>query len=348
MNTEKLNFCTLFNTAYLSRGLALYHSLQNVSTNFHLYVFAFDDTCYNYLLNENLPQLTVVSLNDFEDAELLRIKPTRSPSEYCWTCTASTILYSIKKFNLSNCTYIDADLYFYSDPLSLINEATGKSIIISEHRYTAAYDQSVISGKYCVQFMYFKNNENGLKALNWWRNACIEWCYAHVEDGKFGDQKYLDDWTTRFEGVHVLENLGGGVAPWNVQQYDFVMNNNSIKGIERKSGREFILVFFHFHGVKFFINNVVALTGATYEISKQIKQLLYFPYIQQLNFYYRKTQKSNNKINSNGATEASPRQPLNFVFLIGLYLFDLKTSVKNIFGKQLKDRILHYHYHWNN
>ena len=82
--------------------------------------------------------------------------------------------------------------------------------------------------------------------LNWWRESCNAWCYARLEDGKFGDQKYLDDWTIRFEGVHVLENLGGGVAPWNIQQYKF-------------EEKPFELVFYHFHGFKFLENNRVEL-----------------------------------------------------------------------------------------
>ena len=90
---------------------------------------------------------------------------------------------------------MDADLYFYQDPQILIDEIPkNKSVLITQHNYYPKYDQSKTSGIYCVQFMYFKNDNEGMKVLKWWRDKCIEWCYNRFEDGKFGDQKYLDDW----------------------------------------------------------------------------------------------------------------------------------------------------------
>ncbi|MFN3270416.1 MAG: hypothetical protein ACK42G_07510, partial [Candidatus Kapaibacteriota bacterium] len=46
------------------------------------------------------------------------------------------------------------------------------------------------------------------------------------------DQLYLDDWTERFKGVHVMKHLGGGLAAWNVQQYEFKNENEKILGTE--------------------------------------------------------------------------------------------------------------------
>jgi hypothetical protein len=203
-----INFCTLFDSNYLSRGLALHASLRKVCASFHLYVLAFNEECYDYLSNAKLQNLTVISLSDFEDDELLKIKSTRSAAEYCWTCTPSIILFCIAKYNLPSCTYIDADMIFYHDPSILLEEMGQQSILLTEHKYTKDYDQSKKSGIYCVQFMCFKQTPDGMKALTWWRERCIEWCYARHEDGKFGDQKYLDDWPERFKGVHVLQNSG--------------------------------------------------------------------------------------------------------------------------------------------
>lgn len=264
---RKKNYCTLFNSSYMTRGLAMYESLKTYSKKFHLFIFAFDEKSYQLLKKFNLEFVTIISLNEFEDEELLKVKETRSIGEYCWTCTPSTIKYCIEKYELNNCTYLDADLYFYSDPAILSDEMKNKSVLITEHRYTPEYDQSEISGIYCVQFVTFKNDLNGMRVLNWWRDSCIEWCYAKVENGKFGDQKYLDDWTTRFDGIHVLRHLGGGVAPWNIQQYEMK---------DLKSN----LVFYHFHNFKFLNNEKVEF--GEYKLRQLDIDILYKPYLFHL------------------------------------------------------------------
>lgn len=262
----------------------MYDSLLKVCDDFHLYVFAFNDLAYHVLSDLKLKHMTVISLKEFEDPELLKVKPNRSRAEYCWTSTSSTILYVLNNCNVENCTYLDSDLYFYSNPKVLIEEVekAGKSVLITGHRYTRRYDQSRLRGKYCVQFMYFKNDLAGREVLEWWRARCLEWCYAKVEDGKFGDQKYLDDWTTRFAGVHELHNLGGGVAPWNCQQYRFEEEDGKIYLGELKSGRVNEVVFFHFHGLKIFNDKNRVYAPRSYMLNEEVIEEFYEPYYKAL------------------------------------------------------------------
>lgn len=296
-----LNFCTLFDSGYLLKGLALYESLNKHCDNFHLYIFVFDNKSYSILKKLNLSRVTVISLSEFEDKELLKIKPSRSRAEYCWTCTPSIILYSLKKFNLSQCTYLDADIFFFSSPNILLDELKDDSVLITEHRYTPAYDQSSTSGKYCVQFIAFKNNKEGLKVLFWWRKACIKWCYARFEHNKFGDQKYLDDWSKCFKGIHVLQHLGGGVAPWNVQQYEFVRIKNQIIGRDKITKRKFMLIFYHFHGLNIYriLNFLTSIVSKSYYINRAIKQLIYQEYLKRIALIVYRIGKSNHNIDSN-------------------------------------------------
>lgn len=274
------NFCTLFDSNYMAYGLTMYASLKKNCRDFHLFIFAFDEKVEVDLKKLALENVTVISLKDFEDAELLKIKPTRSKGEYCWTCTPSTILYVLSNFAVPSCTYVDADLCFFSDPKILIEEVGEKSVSIISHRYSKDCDQNETSGKYCVQFMTFKNNEKGLEVLNWWRDRCNEWCFAKAENGKFGDQKYLDDWLTRFDSVVELQNLGGGVAPWNVVQYDFVRDDAKIFGVEKESKKKFELIFFHFHGFKLLEGDRACLTVGRYKISRNVRELIYKEYVR--------------------------------------------------------------------
>lgn len=276
------NFCTLFDSFYLTRGITMYQSLEKTGIDFHLYIFAFDDASLKILKQLNFKYATIVSLREFENEKLLAVKPTRSKAEYCWTCTSSTILHVLTHFNVDNCTYVDADLFFYSSPEVLINEMGDNSVLITEHRYTPKYDRSAIAGTYCVQFITFKKNEDGLTALNWWVNACLTWCFDRYEDGKFGDQKYLDDWTTRFKGVHVLEHLGGGLAPWNIQQYNILKSKDSqIELIENSTNKKFNAVFYHYHYVRFYSNQLVDL--GWFKLQKNVVNTFYANYIKELN-----------------------------------------------------------------
>src|SRR5262249_5291447 len=164
-----------------------------------------------------------IGLDDLEehDPGLLDVKPSRSRTEYYWTATPAVCSYALKtEPGLESITYLDADLMFFADPAPAFEELADGSILIVPHRYAPEHRiWEEPCGIYNVQFVTFRRDANGLAALDWWRERCLEWCYNRYEDGRFGDQKYLDDWPTRFGGVRVLEHLGGGLAPWNVGQY---------------------------------------------------------------------------------------------------------------------------------
>jgi hypothetical protein len=78
--------------------------------------------------------------------------------------------------------------------------------------------------------------------LETWRAQCLEWCFARIEDGKHGDQKYLDAWPTDYgKSFHNLRHVGAGLAPWNYINYRVEFRDGSfwVDGLE--------LIFYHFH-----------------------------------------------------------------------------------------------------
>ena len=229
----RTNLCTLFDSNYLDKGIVLYNSLANVSKDFCLYVLAMNDKCFDVLSDLNLEFLKPIRLEDFENEALLAAKENRSRGEYCWTCSSSLIKYLLNTYNLDCCTYIDADMYFYQDPQILIDEMiySGASAQVVEHRFPKGDSRAWRVGTYCVQFNTFKNDNIGLQILDEWVEKCLESC-SQIPDGiHWGDQKYLDPIVSKYrKNICVLENLGGGVAPWNISQYKFIpaLGNNII------------------------------------------------------------------------------------------------------------------------
>jgi hypothetical protein len=275
-----LNFVTLFDSNYYSRGLAMAESLERVCKEFSLFVVAFDKECARRLNELSKPYLTVITLEEFENDALLAVKSNRTQGEYCWTATPFTVDYCFRHYGLEHCIYIDADLFFYANPVVLWQEmAENDHVLITEHRYTPQYDQTETSGRYCVQFVGFKNSTEGLAVLNDWKVKCLDWCYNIIdrENGRFGDQKYLDKWPDQFAGIHILRHLGGGVAPWNCQQYNLLKRRGSFYISEKTTGNTVPLVFYHFHDTK---EN--QYTGRRYDISRAYRRLLYRPYVRKV------------------------------------------------------------------
>lgn len=279
-----LNFVTLFDKNYMSRGIVLYNSLaEHCKSDFCLYVLAMDDVVANYLPSLEHKNLIIITVQDIKEMYpvLDRLQQERTRGEFCWTLSSFSIQYAIRKFNLDSCTYLDCDVCFYNDPQLLFDELGDKSVLITEHNYTPEYDQSATSGKYCVQFVYFKNNPDGNKVLEYWRSKCEEWCYNRMEDGKFGDQKYLDDWESRFEGiVFNCRNIGCGVAPWNLQKYYVSKENDILYVTERITKIKKPIVFFHFHALTEVGERKWCLSH--YRLADADKELLFRPYVRNL------------------------------------------------------------------
>ena len=282
---EIMIFCTLFDSYYIDKGIALYNSLERVSKEFTLYIFCFDDKSFEILKDMSLSRAVILHHSCFETEEYLEKKKGRSKAEYCWTCTSRIIEYVLDNYDVEDCTYIDSDLYFYENPKILKDEIdrVGADVTIVEHRFKSnRYGRKLEkrNGKYCVQFNFFRKNENARKVLNWWKERCLEWCYDIPEPDRMGDQKYLNCWTAMFEGVHELQHLGGGVAPWNLEKYTL----ESVEGyniiMKDGKGKLFPLVFYHFQNIRYMPGRYVNIKSQTR--NRKLKYAIYVPYLKEI------------------------------------------------------------------
>jgi len=243
-----INYCTYFDANYLDRGLLLYQSLRRSHAGeFRLFVLCLDNRCHDMLRRLELDGLHPVRLADLEsaDPELLSAKAGRTTVEYYFTTTPAFVLHLFDAHrDLDHLTYLDADMYFFSDPRPVFADLAGASIGIVPHRYGSGSSHADRFGTYNVAFNYFKRSTEAIQCIRRWREQCIEWCHDRVENGRYADQKYLDEWPERYPGVTVISHNGVNLAPWNVADHAISFHD----GQTWVDGQP--LICFHFHGLK--------------------------------------------------------------------------------------------------
>ncbi len=265
------HFVTIFDRLFIPQGLALLQSMQRHISDFTLWVICMDENTRDVLDAYSVTNLKLLEIEKLETDELIKIKKARSRGEYCWSLTplAPKFVFDTDP-SIERVTYIDSDIWFLADPKPVFKELEDaqKAVLITEHNYAPEYAYLNKFGKFCVQFMIF-NRESSEEVRKWWEDRCMDWCYGRLEDGKFGDQKYLDEFENLFPNdVHVLENENLTLAPWNATILD---HSHSI--------------FFHFHGVRLLDQNRIHL--GRYELPSNLLHSIFRPYYEDLNHALR-------------------------------------------------------------
>ena len=273
----KRYFCTLFDSNYLIKGFTMLKSLSQYCKDFEIYILCMDDKTKFILEKLNFKKLITISLNEVENESLLKAKRNRTKAEYCWTLASYFTWYIMNRFKEINLiTYLDADLLFYSCVEPIFNEIGNSSIAIIEHRFAPAFKNLEVNGRFCIEWNSFKRDQEGMKCLKKWKEQCLEWCYYKIEDGKMGDQKFLDDWPHIYNSCHIIKAFGAGIAPWNYSQYEIKNKKDKIT----INGEN--LIFYHFHQFEILKNRKFFRLGKIYTSNQKEPELIYQIYEEKL------------------------------------------------------------------
>lgn len=263
-------FCTYFNHSYLPIGLTLIDSIIQHCKSFRLYILCLDINCYKYLKDFNDKNIFIISLDELEswNSKLLLVKENRREIEYYWTCTPCIISYILFNFKEKEVTYLDADQYFFNSPESVFEEIKNSSVAIMPHRFPKHLKKLEIYGKYNVSWLTFKNNKDSKECLKWWLEECINWCFGNIEDGKYGDQKYLDTFQKKFNNIYIIQNKKCGMAPWNAHDYL----------------KEEILILYHFQSLRIINNYIYKVQHRIFQfmLKRDTLYKIYLPYLKNI------------------------------------------------------------------
>ena len=257
-------------------------SMKKYASPFQLFVLCLDDYTFRYLKEKEKNTVIPFLLKELEDAdaELTESQYNRSRIEYFFTLSPCLPLYILNKFpHIDKITYLDSDLYFFSGVKPLFDELGSKSIYTIPHRFPEQYKEMEGHGKFNVGFQIFRNDEVGRACLERWRHQCIAWCYDKLEDDKYADQKYLDDWPVLYkDSIVISQNPGANLAPWNVGGLKLRFENRKVY-VNNKE-----LIFYHFHRLRFINSRLLTHGLEAYYVrpGKILKNRIYAPYIGAL------------------------------------------------------------------
>lgn len=276
------NYCCYFDHRYLARGLAMIRSLRKWHSSATVWVLCLSEECHRVLSELREPGVNLLRVADLERAypALAEARTNRSAIEFYFTCTPSLVRFVLDKVADEDVvTYVDGDLYFFSDPQPLFDELIGKSVSIIPHRFPPQLRHLEKYGLYNVGWMSFRRDANGQAVARWWQDRCNEWCYDVLDGDRFADQKYLDRIATDFDGVVALAHRGANLAPWNLRGHRV-----SRSGMFILVDRVWPLIFFHFHGLRRVGRRIYIPGHFRYKapFGWLIRTALYRPYVQHL------------------------------------------------------------------
>jgi hypothetical protein len=274
-------FCTYCDQGYAARLVCLHDSLVASGEAFRLYVLCFDAATEAVVAGIGQPSLVAIPLAELLEAEpdYAAVRSQRTPVEFFFTTTPVLVRYCLQREpGADRMTYLDSDLFFFGPASAIFAEQDAASVGIVPHRFPPHLAERTKYGTYNVAWVSFARDRDGLACLEWWRERCLEWCHDYLDQGRFADQGYLDEFPRRFAGVRVLNHPGINAAPWNVHGLRITPSAAGPRMNDQP------LLFYHFQGVRELVPGWFEPGLRAYQapLTPELKELVYLPYLRAL------------------------------------------------------------------
>jgi hypothetical protein len=233
-----------------------------------------------------LEGLEPVTLQSVMNEQLKRASEDRTLKEFSITCKSFFMFWLLKHHpELEALSFADSDMFFYSDPEAVFAELGAGSVGITEHRFPARLEPETSRdyGTYNGGWVTVRRDANGMACIEDWSQRSLDWCYDRLEDGKYGDQKYLVEWPKQFKGVVVLQKKGTNLAPWNVENYTVTAQDGQLKADDDP------VVFYHFSGLRQIARwpyrSGLYQSGLMRPAEGAVRRWIYRPYLRMLRYW---------------------------------------------------------------
>lgn len=280
----RLNFVTYFSKEFLIQGTVAIESFIKSHEESSGLAVCLDDTSRSYLQSKGYPpRIMVVEISEIHAISdiFTNFQETRSYAESIISIKPHLIEFYLDQLEPDDyLIYFDADIFFFTSMLTLEQFSTGFEVLLSEHLFPKNMLESVKFGKFNGGMIVFKQSVKSRELLVRWKNQCSEWCKLELSEGRFADQKYLDDFPEN-DGVAALSHPGVNNGQYyfmekRIFRFSFPLKRFVLDGCP--------ILSFHFHGIR--INKHYISTGFNrYGTPKNFLWVLiviYFRYLHKI------------------------------------------------------------------
>ncbi len=274
------NFAIAISKYYVSRCLVLIQSIIKYKVNIFILCF---DTEAEKLIKKNINSKKIFIINYKEilsfDKSLKKINRSRKLIDKIVTSRPIFLKYINNKFKSKDIFLLDSDIYFFSNPRLLLKYTQKSSVAYSEHNFSRnKIELNKDYGEFNGGFVYIRFDKNGKKFLSSWSKLCKKWCEFDSKNGKFSDQKYLEDLSKKINNLKILRRPEINLAPWNIEGKKINLKKNQVYINNNK------LIFFHFHGLRQISKNFYILGVSNYNfiLTNKLKKILFYNYVKKL------------------------------------------------------------------
>jgi len=275
-------YCTVFDGGYLACALALRQSLLEASPHARAALVCTDPAALETLRAMQLPRTILVPYEAIATAELDRIRGERNRGEFSWTLKPCAMLHLAREFPEAEwLVYVDADMMFFGDP-DLALPAAGPHYVITPHRFHPSFAQYArIAGLHNAGYVAMRGTPEGARAIEWWRDRCLESCSTEPTENTYADQLYLDRLPELFPYGEASTHPGLNAAPWNIENY-------VVSGGEREVRLDGApLLLYHFQSLRVLNSWLIDLYAGNRRLPQPVRDLVYQPYLARLGAAWR-------------------------------------------------------------
>lgn len=240
---------TVCTAAYLAQAKSLGDSIVKYNPGYRLCIGLVDKIGGRFDQDFFLPH-KITEVHQLSIPQIQKMQKRYSLLELSCALKPWFALYFMEKYAAKDVLYFDTDILVFSSLKIIHKEFDNHSVLLTPQILSPfpgdgkrPHEAAVLkTGVYNAGFFGVKNDENGMRFLNWWRNILVDYCFEDGRAGLSSDQSWLNFVPLFFNNVMVIRHPGCNAAYWNLHERKIEMSNGCILVNNEP------LIFYHFSG----------------------------------------------------------------------------------------------------